>query len=101
MSWGSAGIAVCVAWMIGAGAPALAPTPGAPRNDNHANGVAIGPLPASLDGTTVGATVETNEPFSSCGVTPGGSVWYSISPAAAERIALQVVAAGTPRSTST
>jgi hypothetical protein len=55
---------------------AAAPAP--PPNDNRNDATAIGPLPQSVRGTTVGATAEPREPSSECDGT-GGSVWYSLS----------------------
>jgi hypothetical protein len=58
-------------------AAAAAQTPPAPPNDNRANATALGTLPARVTGTTAGATVEPNEPFTGCGQT-AGSVWYQL-----------------------
>ena len=58
----------------------LAPAPAAfaapPPNDARAAAQPLGSLPASVRGTTVGATVEADEPPSACSGT-GASVWYS------------------------
>ncbi len=65
-------------------------------NDNRANATDLGALPAGIDGTTVGATVEpTTEPGSSCGLT-GGSVWYRFTTSAMppDRIAVRLRANG-------
>jgi hypothetical protein len=50
----------------------------APSNDNRDSAQPLGTLPAAVTGTTVGATVETDEPPSGCART-AGSVWYSVS----------------------
>lgn len=65
-----------VVLLLGAVTQALAASP--PSNDNRNSAQPLGALPAAATGTTVGATVETNEPPSGCART-AGSVWYSIS----------------------
>jgi hypothetical protein len=70
------------------------PPPPAPANDALANAQPIRNLPASLDGTTVGATTETVEPQSGCDVSTGNSVWYSMRLPAARRVAMDLAAAG-------
>src|ERR1700689_3897359 len=62
--------------VLGAVSQALAASP--PSNDNRNSAKPLGALPATATGTTVGATVETNEPPSGCART-AGSVWYSVS----------------------
>jgi hypothetical protein len=49
-----------------------------PVNDNRDSAQSLNALPATVTGTTVGATVETNEPASGCART-AGSVWYLVS----------------------
>ena len=74
-------------------APSEAPKP--PANDEVANAQAIHALPASIEGTTVGATTVPGEAQSSC--VPGtiSSVWYSLhTGAAAERAAVELAAGG-------
>jgi hypothetical protein len=74
-------------------APALAPTP--PPNDEIANAQAIPSLPATFTGTTVGATTVANEPQASCASEPTtASVWYSLRFPRAQRIAIEMKAAG-------
>ncbi len=55
-----------------------APTPTPPANDDFVNAQVL-TLPAHVEGTTFGATRETNEPSSSC---PNGrpTVWYRVTP---------------------
>jgi hypothetical protein len=65
----------------------------APPNDNRATPQAIGRLPAHLTATTVEATKELGEPFSSCGDT-GPSVWFRLTAADSGRIVLALAAAG-------
>jgi hypothetical protein len=66
----------------------------APANDNRANAQVIHSLPATLEGTTVGATSEPEEASSSCGVPTGSSVWYSLRAGSVQRIAVDLAAAG-------
>jgi hypothetical protein len=74
---------------------ALSATPiPAPANDERANAQVIHSLPATLNGTTVGATLEAGEPESSCGVPTVSSVWYSLRAQSPARIALDLAAGG-------
>ncbi|HEY4917728.1 MAG TPA: hypothetical protein VIH92_12500, partial [Solirubrobacteraceae bacterium] len=66
----------------------------APANDERANAQTVHGLPATIDGTTVGATLEANEPESSCDIPTASSVWYSLRAQSAERIALNLAAGG-------
>lgn len=76
-----------------AGEPApLAPP--APANDALAGAQVIHSLPASLNGTTVGATTEPGEVESGCDVPTGHSVWYSLRLTTAHRVAIDLAAAG-------
>jgi hypothetical protein len=80
-----------------AGAAATTTAPAAPANDEVANAQSLGSLPSTVSGTTVGATVTANEPPSTCGSsTTTSSVWYSLraSATAAQRIAVELTAAG-------
>ncbi len=70
------------------------PSPTPPANDTLAGAQAIRTLPASINGTTVGATTEAGERESACSVPSAHSVWYSVRLAAAHRIALHLAAAG-------
>jgi hypothetical protein len=78
---------------VAASTPA-APAVPAPANDERAGAQPIRSLPASINGTTVGATVEPGERESACGVPTASSVWYSLRPASAERVALDLAAGG-------
>jgi hypothetical protein len=69
-----------------------APTP--PANDEVANAQAIQSLPATLNGTTVGATTVPSESTSSCGGPTVNSVWYTLHTTGAERIGIELAAAG-------
>jgi hypothetical protein len=72
---------------------AATPVP-APANDERANAQVIHSLPAAINGTTVGATIEPGERESACGVQTTSSVWYSLRASSAERIALDLAAGG-------
>ena len=86
---------VAVACTLGSGPALAAPTTATPpANDARVNAQVLSSLPASVDGTTVGATVDTNEPASACTGPQTSSVWYSVSPAAKERIAVSLAAGG-------
>jgi hypothetical protein len=76
-------------------AVALAAPPPPPANDGRANAADLGTLPATVTGTTVGATVETNEPSSDCART-GPSVWYrfTVGSTAPKRLAVELNANG-------
>jgi hypothetical protein len=70
-------------------------TPKPPANDEVANAQAIHALPASIEGTTVGATTVPGEAQSSCGPGTVSSVWYSLhTGAAAQRVAVELAAGG-------
>jgi hypothetical protein len=84
---GCAGLATSSA---AAEAPAVPPPP----NDALAGAQAVHSFPATISGTTVGATIEANESESGCGVSTYSSVWYSVRPATAERIAIDLAAGG-------
>jgi hypothetical protein len=73
------------------------PTAGAepstpPPNDSRANATSVHP-PASIRGTTVGATDEKNDPRPSCGRVES-TVWYRIGDAPSGRIVLRLHAEG-------
>jgi hypothetical protein len=68
--------------------------PPAPANDAFADAQSIHSFPASIDGTTVGATAEGDERQSACRVPTTSSVWYSVRLPAAQRVAFDLAAAG-------
>jgi hypothetical protein len=70
------------------------PAPPAPANDSLAAAQAIHTLPATIQGTTVGATAEAGEHESACNVATSNSVWYSLRLPAAHRVAIDLTAAG-------
>jgi hypothetical protein len=97
-------LALCAAMLLPIGAFAegsamstssTPPPPPPPANDTLAAAQAIHSLPASLNGTTVGATTEGNEPQSGCGLPTTNSVWYSLRLPAAQRVGFDLAAAGT------
>ena len=63
-----------------------------PSNDDRANAVGLN-LPASVQGTTVEATLEESEPPGTCD-TIRNSVWYSVPAGADRRVAVRLAAAG-------
>lgn len=82
-----------LALALGAGnAAALTDGPPAPPNDLQANAQVIHSLPATIEGTTVGATGEGG-PLG-CSAPTGPSVWYSLRSASAQRIAVDLAASG-------
>lgn len=77
---------------------AVVEAPPPPPNDEVVNAQSIGSLPATLHGTTVGATLAAGEQAGSCGggATTENSVWYSLhaSASVAQRLAIELQAAG-------
>jgi hypothetical protein len=69
-------------------------TPPAPPNDARSNAQAITGFPEVLSGTTVGATVEANEPGGGCASGTTSSVWYTLRSASAQRVAVDLAASG-------
>jgi hypothetical protein len=69
-------------------------TPPPPANDALSNAQAIHSLPATVNGTTVGATIEAGEHESSCRQATSNSVWYSLRLGSAQRVAINLAAAG-------
>ena len=63
-----------------------------PPNDNRASATQVG-LPASLFGTTVGATDEASDPSSYCG-RAHDTVWYRISGTEPGRVVVRIAALG-------
>jgi hypothetical protein len=69
-------LVLLIVLVLGAVTQARAASP--PSNDSRDSAQPLGALPAAVTGTTVGATVEMNEPPSGCART-AGSVWYAVS----------------------
>ena len=65
-----------------------------PANDALANAQPVKSFPATIEGTTVGATLEPGESESNCGGATMSSVWYSVRLPAAHRIGVNLAAAG-------
>jgi hypothetical protein len=82
-------LALLLAASAGASAAATAPP-----NDEQANAQVIHTLPATITGTTVGATPEVSSGASSCSVSTGPSVWYSLRSASVQRVAIDLTASG-------
>jgi len=61
---------------------------GAPPNDDRAKATGIGSLPATLSGTTIGATDDARDPRTDCG-RAHDTVWYRLSGAEAGRLVLR------------
>jgi hypothetical protein len=78
----------------GQAAPGEATAVPPPANDALANAQGIRNFPASINGTTVGATTEANERESACRVPTTNSVWYSLRLPSAQRVAFDLAAAG-------
>jgi hypothetical protein len=76
------------------GMPAVAAEGPPPANDTLAGAQVIHSLPATIGGTVVGATVEPLETSAECGSSSEHSVWYSIRTPSAERVAVNLAAAG-------
>ena len=81
---------VVVAATVGAGPAAAA----APANDARTAPQQLGALPTTVRGTTVEATLELDEPLSSCGQPLKGSVWYAFTAATSRSVLLALDAAG-------
>ncbi|HEY6015878.1 MAG TPA: hypothetical protein VIU16_03745, partial [Gaiellaceae bacterium] len=63
-----------------------------PANDSSREATKVAKLPATVKGTTIGATTDDNDP-EGCGLA-GGTVWYSLKAGAAKRIVVRLHAAG-------
>jgi len=57
--------------------------PPAPANDARGSATAIGALPYTTPQSTVGATLESDEPAYNCGFNNAASVWFRFSPSQA------------------
>ena len=86
-SWAAGLVVACCVLVISSSAWAAAPS-----NDNRANATPLHP-PATIRGTTVGATNEKNDPRPSCGPVES-TVWYRTSDAPSGRIILRLHADG-------
>jgi hypothetical protein len=87
-----AAVVVAATAVVLAGPAAVAGPPPPPPNDSRANATSVHP-PASIRGTTVGATDEKNDPSPPCGRIES-TVWYRIGGAPSGRIVLRLHADG-------
>lgn len=86
--WGAVAAAVLLA--TGAGvAPALAAPP---ANDERVDARTV-TVPSKIDGTTVDATEQPNDPFSDCSDVTN-SVWYALDPATTQAVTIELRAQG-------
>jgi hypothetical protein len=76
-------------------APASSAPP-APANDalTGAQAISVRNLPATINGTVVGATTEAGERESACHLPTSNSVWYSLRVTGAQRVGIDLAAAG-------
>ena len=81
--------------LLMAAVPARAANPPPPPNDSRADASNIGTLPASVQGTTEGATLEAEEPAPTCSDI-SASVWYAVTTGstAPSRIGIKLAAGG-------
>jgi len=89
-------LATALAVILAAGLlPSLAAAAAAPPNDSRDSATQLTTLPETIQGTTVGATVDPTDPGSQC-AEEGGSVWYliSVGATAPRKLAVQVEAEG-------
>jgi hypothetical protein len=79
------------------GSSAVPAPPPAPANDTLAQAQAISAhnLPVTINGTVVGATTEAGERESACHLPTSNSVWYSLRVTGAQRVGIDLTAAGT------
>jgi hypothetical protein len=86
---------VLLAWVLTCAGSAVAASAATPPNDNRGAAITLGTLPTTVNGTTVGSTVEAAEPDSGC-ASVGGTVWYSVSVGAMapSRIGIKLAAHG-------
>jgi hypothetical protein len=90
-----AAMVVAVAAALSVAVPvSVAAEPTAPANNDLAAAQIVHSLPATLRGTTVGATTEPGEAQSACGQFTVSSVWYSLRSSAAQRLAVNLAAGG-------
>ena len=88
MGWSKRALIAAVAAGIAA-IPALAAPP---NNDDRADARPLS-VPATVNGTTQEATLESNDPGSGCG-SPENTVWYSLDPTTSGRVAMELSARG-------
>jgi hypothetical protein len=89
----SAALAACIALLLVPATAVAARAAGAPANDNRTKATPIGGLPATVPGTTVGATDDPTDPGSDCG-RAHDTVWYRVSSVGAGRLVVRLNAFG-------
>jgi hypothetical protein len=87
-------LACVVAGVIGLAMLAVPPAVAAPPANDARTSPQPLTLPTTVQGTTVEATLDPDEPFSACGRGIKGSVWYSFTAATSRPVLLAVDAAG-------
>ena len=65
-----------------------------PANDSRTAAQDIGPLPASVAGTTVESSLEADDPPATCSSGLKGSVWYQFIPSRSRSVLFALDAAG-------
>jgi hypothetical protein len=88
-----AALASCIALLLVPATAVAGRSAGAPANDSRAKATPIGGLPATVPGTTVGATDDPTDPGSDCG-RAHDTVWYRVSGVGAGRLVLRLNAFG-------
>jgi hypothetical protein len=68
--------------------------PPPPANDSRSAAQHVNGLPATIEGTTVGATTEAGESESGCAGQTGSSVWYTLRTPLRQRVAVDLAAKG-------
>jgi hypothetical protein len=88
-----AAVVTILAFLIVPATAAAARSAGPPANDNRATAAPVERLPATVAGTTVGATDDPKDPRSDCG-RAHDTVWYRLSGAEAGRLVVRINAFG-------
>jgi hypothetical protein len=86
-------IAIVAFLLIVPATAAAAGSAGPPANDNRATAASVEGLPATVSGTTIGATDDPKDPRSDCG-RAHDTVWYRLSGAEAGRLVVRINAFG-------
>ena len=73
--------------------PAAAAEKAPPPNDDRAHAQALDQPPATVSGTTIGATHDPKDPSPFCGAVDA-TVWYQLSAGTTQRLVLRLTAAG-------
>jgi hypothetical protein len=86
-------VVAVLAFLIVPATAAAARSAGPPANDNRATATSVEGLPATVSGTTIGATDDPKDPRSDCG-RAHDTVWYRLSGAEAGRLVVRINAFG-------